>query len=85
MKLDAYKFGLATAVILAVVWVICSVLVLALPALMMQMGGYMLHADLGAAQWTLHWPGFIFGMVLWSLLGGILVWAVAGVYNRLIG
>ncbi len=85
MKLDAYKLGLATAITLAVVWVICSLLVLALPALMMQMGGHMLHTDLGAAQWTLHWPGFIIGLVLWSLLGGLLVWAVAAVYNRLAG
>ena len=85
MKLDAYKLGLATAIILAVVWVICSLLVLALPALMMQMGGHMLHADLGTAQWTLHWPGFIIGLILWSLLGGLLVWAVAAAYNRLVG
>lgn len=85
MKLDAYKFGLATVIVLAVVWVVCSLLVLVLPVLMMQMGGHMLHADLGAAQWTLHLRGFVIGLILWSVLGGILAWAVAEVYNRLVG
>lgn len=85
MKLDALKLGLATAVVFTVVWIVCSLLVLVLPALMMRMGGHMLHANLSAAQWTLQWPGFIIGLILWSLLGGVLVWAVAAVYNRLLG
>jgi len=85
MKLDAFKLGLAATIVLAIVWLICSILVVLLPAMMMQMGGHMLHADLSAAQWTMHWPGFVVGLILWSLLGGLLVWAVATVYNRLLG
>ncbi len=85
MKLDALKLGLATGIVLAVVWVVCSILVVLMPLAMMQMGGHMLHADFGAARWTLHLSGFAFGLVLWSVLGGMLVWAVAAVYNRLIG
>ena len=85
MKLDAIKLGAATGIVLALLWVICSILVVLLPAMMMQMGGHMLHADLAAARWTMHWGGFVIGLVLWSLLGGLLVWAVAAVYNRLLG
>jgi hypothetical protein len=84
MKLDALKLGYATAIVFAVVWVICSLLVVALPGGMMQMSGHMIHADLGGAGWTLHWTGFFVGLVAWSVLPGALVWAIAAVYNRLV-
>lgn len=85
MKLDAVKLGAATAIIFALVWVVCSIFVVLLPTTMMQMGGHMIHADLSAAGWSMHWTGFIMGLILWSVLSGLLVWAVAAVYNRLIG
>ena len=85
MKLDAVKLGYATAIVFAVVWVICSVLVVGIPGSMMRMGGYMMHEDFGAAGWTMHWTGFIVGLILWSVLSGVIAWAVAAVYNRLVG
>ena len=83
MKLDAFKLGLATAIVLAIIWLICGALVVVIPAAMMQMSGHMLHADLSGGAWSMHWVGFLFGLVLWSVLGGALVWAVAALYNRL--
>jgi hypothetical protein len=83
MKLDAFKLGLATAIVLAAVWIICSILVLLVPGPMMQMGGHMLHAELDGYHWSMHWPGFLIGLILWSALSGLLVWAIAGFYNRL--
>jgi hypothetical protein len=83
MKIDAFKLGLATAIVFAVIWVICSLLVVLIPGLMMQMSGDMLHADLTGLDWTMHWGGFFSGLILWSVLPGLLVWAVAGLYNRL--
>lgn len=85
MKLDAIKLGVATAIVFAVVWVICSLLVVFVPGAMMGMSGHMLHADLGAANWTMHWTGFFTGLVAWSVLGGLIVSAVAAVYNGLLG
>lgn len=85
MKIDAIKFGLATAIVIAVVWVICSLLVFSMPAGMMQMGGHMAHADFGQMAWTLTWIGFIIGLVAWSILAGIIAWAIAAVYNALVG
>jgi len=85
MKLNAVKLGVATAIVFAVVWVICSILVVLIPGGMMQMSGHMLHADLGGHGWSMHWIGFFVGLILWSVLPALLVWAIAALYNRLIG
>ena len=85
MKLDAIKLGLATTIVFAIAWVICSALVMLTPSAMMQMSGHMLHADLGDLRWTMHWTGILVGLILWSVMAGVLAWATASVYNRLIG
>ena len=85
MKLDAVNFGIATGIVFAVAWVLCSLLILAIPGAMMQMGGGMIHADLSEIRWVTHWPGFIIGLVFWSLLSAFFAWAIATVYNRLVG
>lgn len=85
MKLDATKLGLATAIVSAVLWAICSLLVAAVPAGMMSMSGSMMHADMGNMRWTLTAAGFLTGLVVWSVLSGVVVWAVAALYNRLLG
>lgn len=85
MKLDATKLGLATAIVFAVIWVICSALVVQLPEIMMQMSGHALHADMGTARWTMNWIGIIVGLAVWSAFGGVLTWGIATVYNRLLG
>lgn len=84
MKVDATKLGLATGIVFAVIWIICSVLVALLPGAMMRMGGAMMHADMVNYAWSMHWGGFIIGLVLWTVLPALIVWAVATVYNRLI-
>lgn len=85
MKIDAVKLGMATALVFAIIWVICSALVTFIPGAMMQMSGHMLHADLSGLRWSMHWTGFFYGLVWWSILPGILVWAIAAVYNRFVG
>lgn len=83
MKLDAAKLSLATAIVFAVVWVICSVLVVLIPGAMMQMSGHMLHADFGNLGWSMSWVGFFTGLIMWSVLPALLVWATCALYNRL--
>lgn len=85
MKIDATKFGLATAIVFAVFWAICSTLVVTMPVGMMQMSGHMVHADLGQMAWHLGWAGFITGLVAWSVIAGVTAWAIAALYNRLLG
>ena len=85
MKIDATKFGLATAIVFAVFWVICSTLVATMPIGMMQMSGHMVHADFGQMSWHLGWTGLIFGLVAWPVIAGATAWLIAAVYNRLLG
>lgn len=85
MKIDAIKLGLATAIVFAVFWAICSLFVISMPLGMMQMSGHMVHTDLGHMSWTLTWGGFVLGLLAWSIIAGITVWAVAALYNRLVG
>ncbi len=85
MKIDAIKFGLAIAVIFAAAWVICTLFVVSMPTAMMQMTGHMVHANFGQMSWNLGWVGFIYGLVAWSVVAGIMGWGIAALYNRLVG
>ena len=85
MKIDPTKFALAAAIVFAVFWVVCSVLVVTMPIGMMRMSGHMVHADLGQIAWHLGWAGFIYGLVAWSAIAGATAWAIAALYNRLLG
>lgn len=83
MTLNANKLFLATAVVFAILWIICSALVAVAPGMMLTATGYMVHAELETLRWSLTGAGFAGGLVLWSLLPGITVWLVAAAYNRL--
>ena len=85
MKLDAGKFGMAAAIVTAIVWTICSAVVLAMPAGSMQMTGYMMHADVGPMTWAFSGVGFFVGLLVWTVLAGLVAWALAAIYNRLLG
>jgi hypothetical protein len=85
MKIYAMKFGLATAVVFAVFWMVCGLLVASMPVGMMRMSGHMVHADLGQVSWHLGWGGFLYGLLAWSIISGVVAWAIAAVYNRLLG
>lgn len=84
MKLNSAKFGLATAIVFAVVWVVCSLFVYSMPGGMMQMSGYMVHGEFSRMTWRLHGTGFVFGLIAWPLLAGIIAWAIAATNNFLV-
>jgi uncharacterized membrane protein YbhN (UPF0104 family) len=84
MRIDAIKFGLATAITTAIVWVLCSILVLAMPSPMMNMSGHMVHANLNGMNWTLTFTGFVLGLISWSIWAGIFGWILAYFYNMLV-
>jgi len=92
MKLDAVKFGVAAAIVAAVVWLITRLIFLAaMPARPMWRGGYMMSGG-GHLGWTGHphllvfgWIGFVVGLVLWPLIAGLSACGTAAIYNRLLG
>lgn len=83
MKLDAMKFGIASALTAAVLWIACTLLVWALPLAMTAMGGHMMHMNPTAMGWVLSAYGVIVGGVAWIVVAGITGWLLATFYNRL--
>lgn len=84
MKLDAMKFGIATAITFGLIWIICSVLVLILPSLMMDMSGHMIHGDLSGMAWNMTISGMVIGLIIWSLFAGLTAGLIAHIYNKMI-
>lgn len=83
MTLNANRLFVATAAVFAFLWVVCSALVAIFPGPMLRMTGYMIHSELRSFEWSLTLTGVFGGLVLWSLLSGLVVWLVAVVYNRI--
>lgn len=84
MKLDAYKFGLAAAGAVTVIWVFCTLLVLAVPVMTMHMGGYMMHSDFSGMSWHILGFGFVAGLFLWAVTAGVFAGLMAAIYNRML-
>ena len=84
MKLDPFKFGVAAACAVAIIWIFCSLLVISLPGMSMNMGGYMMHADFSEMSWHMGVTGFLFGLVLWALSAGIFASLLAAIYNKFV-
>lgn len=84
MKLHAFKFGLACSICAIVLWVICSVLVAVMPAMMMSMSGDMVHMQLQDMGWHLTLVGALWGLVAWAVVAGFSGWLLATIYNRLL-
>ncbi|MEL1250795.1 DUF5676 family membrane protein [Aurantiacibacter gilvus] len=85
MKIDAIRLGLATAIVVGLLWILCSLFVFSMPTGMSQFGGHMMHMDYGHFAWTLSWGGFLYGLLAWSVIAGLTAWAIAAIYNRLLG
>lgn len=82
MKLNANAFGLAAAVAVAVLWVLCSLVVVLVPGMSMTMSGYMMHTDFTGMQWDMHLAGFLGGLVVWAVFAYAFAWLMATIYNR---
>lgn len=85
MKLDGNALGLAAVVTVAILWVLCSLVVVLLPGASMAMSGYMMHADFSGMQWDMHFAGFVAGLVTWAVFAYFFGWLLAVIYNRFAG
>ena len=84
MKLHALKFGLACSISAIVLWVICSILVASMPAMMISISGDMVHMQLQDMGWQLTVAGALWGLLAWALVSGFFGWLLATIYNRLL-
>lgn len=83
MKLNANKLALAVAISFAVLWVICSLLVVSLPNQSMHVSNAMMHSSM-SWRWDMQWLGLLIGLIAWSLTAGVSAWLIATIYNRLL-
>lgn len=84
MKFHTCNFAIAAALTSAIIWIICSLLVLSLPQMTMMLSGDMMHMNTQDMMWTLTLTGFIKGLVLWSITIGLSAWIFAVLYNSLL-
>ena len=83
MTLNAFKFGMASAITAAILWLVCSLLVMLMPSMMLSMSGEMVHMQLNEMSWHLTLTGVVIGLVAWVVAAGIAGWLLAAIYNRL--
>ena len=83
MQLHAVKLGFSTAIAMAILWVICSLMVYLMPNQMLFVSAQMVHVDPAQFSWSLNWFGFFIGLVSWSVVSCITVWLTASVFNIL--
>lgn len=84
MTINANKFALSSAITFALLWVVCSIIVIALPHQSMSIMGSMVHSDMGVLQWNMQVSGLLVGLVAWSLAAGVTAWLIATIYNKLL-
>lgn len=84
MPLNAVKFAIASSLSFSIVWVSCSLLVFAMPDMMMSTSGDMVHMNLSSLGWEMSIIGILVGLVGWSLSAGVIAWLLATIYNKLL-
>lgn len=83
MKIHSVKLGISSAITFAVLWVVCSVLVMALPDQTMSITASMLHANQLSFNWDLGASGLVVGLLAWSAVAGLAGLLVGCIYNSL--
>jgi hypothetical protein len=81
MRIDAKALGYATALGVAGAFTVCTLVVALFPNGATAFLSYALHIDLTSLTRQLTWGGYLAGLLLTSAYMGILVAAIAGIYN----
>ncbi|MEW5919209.1 MAG: DUF5676 family membrane protein [Gemmatimonadota bacterium] len=81
MRINAKALGFATALGVAVAFTICTLVVAIAPGGTTAFLSYALHIDLPGLTRPLSIGGFIVGLLLLAIYFGVLVAAIAGIYN----
>ena len=85
MRIDTKFLGLATASVVAAVFTFCSVIVAIAPGALSAFVSYALHIDITGIARPITFASYLVGIIVVGVGSGVLVAAVAGVYNGFIG
>ena len=81
MKLHTGYLSVATALVAAAAFTICSALVAVVPGALSAFVSYALHIDITGIARPITFASFIIGVVFIAVSSGVFVAAVAGAYN----
>ena len=85
MKLDIRAFAIASALIAAILFVVCAFFVFIAPKETTVVAGQLIHADLSSIVRSLTWGNFFGGLIGWTVGTALVAAATAWLYNRLVG
>ena len=63
MKLNPNILGVSSAIVTAILWTICSLLVVFVPGFIETMSAGMMHGDAMDVSFTMTWTGFFWGLI----------------------
>lgn len=81
MKINENAFAIACASAFGIVWVVCSLIVIAMPDMMSNMSSNMVHADGAGMGLHMSFWGVLIGGLLWIVFAGVVGWLIAKIYN----
>ena len=85
MRLRPRAILWSVAIVSAVSYAICALLVAAAPEATARGFSWVMHVDLTGLKRIVTWPSFLSGLVCFSLILGAHAAAAAWVYNRIMG
>lgn len=81
-RLDVRAFALAVALVGAIAFVLCTLLVTAAPEVYIALATPIFHVNANALPAAISTSGFFVGFVVWTLTVTLLAAGVGFVYNR---
>lgn len=84
MKLDLRAFAMASALMAAILFILCTFFVFIAPKETTAVAGHVIHADLSGIVRSLTWGNFFGGLLGWTVGTAIVAGATAWLYNRLV-
>lgn len=85
MRIDTKFLGLATAFVVAATFTLCSLIVAIAPGALSAFVSYALHIDITGIARPITFASYLVGIVVVGVVSGVLVAAVAGIYNGFAG
>ncbi len=81
MTISTKRLVATVAISVGIVWLICSLLVFAMPGAMSSMTGHMLHMNPNQTPLHMSATGMFMGLIGWMAIAGLFAWIVGAIYN----